>query len=112
MVVLRLKRMGRRHRPFYRLNAMDKRQPRNGRPIEQLGWYDPIAPEDKQLSINVDRVNHWLSVGAQPSETVRSLLKRMDVDPTPGKKYEPAPAEPTTAPASEGAAEQPAGESA
>ena len=88
MVVLRLKRMGRRHRPFYRLNAMDKRQPRDGRTIEELGWYDPIAPEDKQLSFNIDRINHWLSVGAQPSETVHSLLKRLDVDPTPGKKYE------------------------
>ena len=47
MVVLRLKRLGRRHRPFYRLNAMDKRAPRDGRVIEELGWFDPIAPEDK-----------------------------------------------------------------
>lgn len=86
MVVLRLMRMGRTHRPFYRLNAMDKRSPRNGRVIEQLGWYDPVAPDDKQLEFDVERINYWLSVGAQPSETVRDLLRRIDVDPTPGKK--------------------------
>ena len=86
MVVLRLKRMGRRHRPFYRLNAMDKRAPRDGRVIEELGWFDPIAPEDKQISFKADRVDYWLSVGAQPSRTVVSLLKRADIDPTPGKK--------------------------
>ena len=90
MVVLRLKRMGRRHRPFYRLNAMDRRAPRDGRVIEELGWYDPLAPEDRQLSLKVDRIDHWLSVGAQPSRTVRSLLRRIDVDQTPGKKVAPA----------------------
>ena len=88
MVVLRLKRMGRKHRPFYRLNAMDRRSPRDGRVIEQIGWYDPLAPEDRQLSIKVDRADYWLSVGAQPSRTVTSLLKRVGCDPTPGKKLE------------------------
>jgi len=88
MVVLRLKRMGRTHRPFFRLNAMDKRAPRDGRVIEELGWYDPVAPEDKQLNFKIERINHWLSVGAQPSETVASLLRRLDVDPKPGKKVE------------------------
>jgi len=88
MVVLRLKRMGRAHRAFFRLNAMDKRAPRDGRVIEELGWYDPVAPEDKQLNFNIERVNHWLSVGAQPSETVASLLRRLDVDPKPGKQIE------------------------
>ncbi len=86
MVVLRLKRLGRRHRPFYRLNAMDKRAPRNGRVIEELGWFDPLAPEDKQISFKPDRIDYWLSVGAQPSRTVVTLLKRADIDPTPGKK--------------------------
>ena len=61
---------------LYRLNAMDKRAPRNGRVIEELGWFDPIAPEDKQLSLKPDRIDYWLSVGAQPSRTVVSLLKR------------------------------------
>ena len=88
MVVLRLKRFGRRHRPFYRLCAMDKRSPRDGRVIEELGWFDPIANEDKQLNINTERADYWLSVGAQPSQTVATLLRRVDCDPTPGKKIE------------------------
>ncbi len=76
-VRLRLKRFGRRHRSFYRVNAMDSRAPRDGRVIEELGWYDPEAKEpDKQLSLNRERIEYWLSVGAQPSETVAQLLKR------------------------------------
>ncbi|MDP6602186.1 MAG: 30S ribosomal protein S16 [Phycisphaerales bacterium] len=86
MVVLRLKRLGRRHRPFYRVNAMDRRAPRDGRVIEELGWFDPIAPEDKQVSLKEDRINYWLSVGAQPSRTVASLLKKNGIEPTSGKK--------------------------
>lgn len=89
MVRLRLKRFGRKHHPFYRLNAMDSRSPRNGRVIEELGWYDPIVKDtDKQYKINADRVKYWLSVGAQPSETVAGLLKQAGLDPTPGKIYE------------------------
>lgn len=91
MVVMRMKRMGRTHRPFYRINVMDKRAPRDGRVIEELGWYDPTAAEDRQVSFKVDRVNYWLSVGAQPSDTVRSLLRKNDIDPTPGKKLEEQP---------------------
>jgi small subunit ribosomal protein S16 len=76
-VKLRLKRFGRRHRSFYRLNAMDSRKPRDGRVIEELGWYDPEVKEpDKQISLNRERIEYWLSVGAQPSETVSKLLKR------------------------------------
>lgn len=86
MVVLRLKRMGRRHRPFFRLNAMDQRSPRDGRVIEELGWFDPIAAEEKQLNLKNDRIDYWLSVGAQPSQTVKSLLKRVGIEPKPGKK--------------------------
>jgi small subunit ribosomal protein S16 len=86
MVVLRLKRLGRTHRPFFRLNAIDKRAPRDGRVIEELGWYDPIAAEDKQLNLKIERIDYWLSVGAQPSDTVKSLLRRLNVDPKAGKK--------------------------
>ena len=91
MVVLRLKRMGRRHRPFYRLCAMDRRVACNGKAIEELGWYDPIAPEDKQVSLKIDRIDYWLSVGAQPSRTVTSMLRKAGCDPKPGKKPETSP---------------------
>jgi len=75
-VRLRLKRFGRRHRSFYRLNAVDSRTPRDGRVIEELGWYDPQAKDaDQQVKLDRERIEHWLSVGAQPSETVRDLLK-------------------------------------
>ena len=89
MVRLRLKRFGRRHHPFYRLNAMDIRTRRDGREIEQLGFYDPCnKDEDKQFHVKADRVQYWLSVGAQPSETVAALLKKAGIDPTPGQKAE------------------------
>ncbi len=79
-VKLRLKRFGRRHRSFFRLNAMDIHSPRDGRVIEELGWYDPNAQEtDKRSSLNRERIEYWLSQGAQPSDTVRDLLKRSGV---------------------------------
>ena len=87
MVKIRMQRMGRTHHPFYRINAMDARSPRNSRVIEALGHYDPhLADEAKQATINEERVKYWLSVGAQPSDTVAMLLKRNGIDPTPGKK--------------------------
>jgi len=77
VVKLRLKRFGRRNRPFYRLNAIDQRTARDGRVIEELGFYDPIEKDaEKAVRINGERVNHWLSVGAQPSETVARLLSQ------------------------------------
>jgi small subunit ribosomal protein S16 len=78
MVRIRLKKMGRRNRPFYRINAIEKRAPRDGRILENLGWYDPIAKdEDKQIFVKNDRVEHWLSVGAQPSDTVKDILVKV-----------------------------------
>ena len=59
---------------------MDSRAPRDGKVIEELGWYDPQAAEaDKQVSLNRERIEYWLSVGAQPSDTVRDLLKRQGI---------------------------------
>ena len=76
-VKLRLKRFGRRHKSFYRLNAMDVRSPRDGRVVEELGWYDPNAAEpEKRVSLNRERVEYWLGKGAVPSETVRDLLRK------------------------------------
>ncbi|MCD6365113.1 MAG: 30S ribosomal protein S16 [Planctomycetes bacterium] len=72
-----MKRFGRRNRSFFRLNAMDGRSPRDGRVIEELGWYDPNSKDpDKQLSLKMERIEYWLSVGAQPSDTVRQLIER------------------------------------
>lgn len=77
MVRIRLKRMGRRNRPFYRINAVEKRAKRDGRVIENLGWYDPEARDvDKQVSLKEERIKHWLSQGAQPSDTVNDLLAK------------------------------------
>ena len=79
-VRLRLKRLGRRHRPFYRVAAMDSRNARDGRVIEELGCYDPIAKDpDQQVTLKRERIEYWLSVGAQPSDTVRNLLKRQGI---------------------------------
>ena len=76
-VTLRLKRFGRRGRAFFRLNAVDSRRPRDGRVLEELGWYDPLAKTpDRQVSLNRERIEYWLGVGAQPSDTVCDLLKR------------------------------------
>ena len=66
---------------------MDARSARDSRAIEELGHFDPMQEDDaKALVLNTERVEYWLSVGAQPSDTVRTLLKRAGIDPTPGKK--------------------------
>jgi len=77
VVKLRLKRMGRRHRPFYRISAMDSREPRDGRVLEELGFYDPLATDDaRRVKINSERVRYWLGQGAQASDTVGQLLRK------------------------------------
>ena len=73
MVRLRLTRMGAKKKPFYRIVAADQRAPRDGRFIEQLGYYDPMK-EPIDLKINLERVDYWLGTGAQPTETVSSLI--------------------------------------
>lgn len=76
-VRIRLKRMGRRNRPFFRICAFDAREERDGRSIEQLGTYDPMEKEEeKKVVLKKERVEYWLSVGAQPTETVASILKK------------------------------------
>jgi small subunit ribosomal protein S16 len=75
-----MKRMGRRHCPTYRLAAVDVRASRDGRVLEELGSYDPNQKDrQRQAQLKTDRIQYWLSVGAQPSETVRDLLKREGV---------------------------------
>lgn len=82
-VRLRLKRMGRIHRPFYRVCAMDCRSPRDGKVIEELGYYDPLVKEtDARAVLNGERIAYWLGVGAQPSEKVQVLIRKYGKDGT------------------------------
>jgi small subunit ribosomal protein S16 len=75
--------MGRHKKPFYRINAVEKQIRRDGRVLENLGWYNPLAlDESKQVHIDEDRLKHWLSVGAQPSDTVRDFLAKRKLIPT------------------------------
>ncbi len=102
MVRIRMKSMGRRHRPFFRICAIDSRRPRDGRPIEELGHYDPMSRNpETQTVLDVSRTRYWLSVGAQPSEKVQALLRKLKVKkPAPGEPWQVAqPTAPTAAPA-------------
>jgi len=74
MVKIRLKRMGQKKAPFYRIVVADSRSPRDGRFIEQIGYYDPTK-EPMDLKIDEERANAWLGDGAQPTDTVNRLLK-------------------------------------
>ena len=82
-VKIRLKKLGRTHRPFFRVCAMDARSPRDGRVIEELGTYDPMVPNtDARAILNGERIVHWLSVGAQPTPKVGTLIKKYGKDGT------------------------------
>ena len=130
-VRIRMKKMGRKHQPFYRICAIDGRAPRDGKVLEELGHYDPLVKEtDARAILNGERINYWLSVGAQPSDKVRVLIKKYGVNgthleqqksalervkinkpmaPPPRVVLRPKPAEPAAPeaePAAEPAAEQ------
>jgi len=75
-VRIRLKRMGRRNRPFYRIVVADSRSPRDGRFIETLGHYDPLT-DPAVIKVDEERVRKWIESGAEPTETVKSLLSRL-----------------------------------
>ncbi|ABY94930.1 ribosomal protein S16 [Thermoanaerobacter mathranii subsp. mathranii str. A3] len=74
-VRIRLKRFGAKKRPFYRIVVADSRSPRDGRFIDEIGYYNPIA-QPAEIKIDVEKAKKWLSVGAQPSDTVKSLFKK------------------------------------
>ena len=74
-VKIRLRRMGRKKRPFYRVIVADSRSPRNGRFIEEIGWYDPLQ-DPGVIKIDEEKAKKWLANGAQPTDTARSLLKK------------------------------------
>src|SRR5688572_20492019 len=76
-VKIRMKKFGRLHRPFFRICATDTRSPRDGKVIEELGTYDPMVLDtDARAVFNTERVDYWLSVGAQPSERVKVLIRK------------------------------------
>ncbi|NBT12242.1 MAG: 30S ribosomal protein S16 [Planctomycetia bacterium] len=109
-----MKRMGRKNRAYYRICATDKRSPRDGREIEVLGTYDPSVPDtDARCTLDGQRLQYWLSVGAQPSPTVRVLIKKYGPTGTRVKEMETARApvaevpvaETAEAPVSEASAE-------
>jgi small subunit ribosomal protein S16 len=78
VVKLRLRRMGAKKRPSYRIVAADSRSPRDGAFIESVGFYDPIT-DPATINVNLDRARHWIDNGAQPTDTVRSILTRAGV---------------------------------
>ena len=78
-VKIRLKRMGTKRRPYYRIVVMDSRAPRDGRTIDEVGLYHPIEAEGKQVSIKEDKVKEWLSKGARPTITVKRLLNKNNI---------------------------------
>ena len=80
MVRIRLQRLGRRNRSYFRIVVTDARVKRQGLYLEKVGQYDPVEQDkEKQLAVNAERVKHWLERGAQPSDAVVSLLKKKGV---------------------------------
>ena len=77
MVKIRLRRMGAKKAPFYRIVVADSRCPRDGRFIEEIGTYDPMA-EGEMIKVDLERAKYWISNGAQPTETVRGLLTKVE----------------------------------
>lgn len=76
-VRIRMKQMGRKHRPYYRICAVDSRSPRDGKVIEEIGTYDPKIPDvDARVVMNQERLSYWLGVGAKPSEHVAVFIKK------------------------------------
>lgn len=74
-VKIRLRRMGAKKAPFYRIVVADSRFPRDGRSLEEIGYYNPLT-DPAEVKVNNERAAYWLSKGAQPSDTVRALLKK------------------------------------
>lgn len=78
MVKIRLRRMGAKKAPYYRIIVADSRCPRDGRFIEELGTYDPMAGGEQRIKVDMERAQYWIANGAQPTETVRGLLKKVE----------------------------------
>ena len=94
-LAMRLARGGRKKRPFYRIVVADKRMPRDGRYIERLGTYNPLLNKDDEnrVTLNEDRIKHWLGEGAQPSYRVATFLGKAGIIPMPEQRNNPQKAE-------------------
>jgi small subunit ribosomal protein S16 len=112
VVRIRLKRMGRTHRPFYRISVMDAHMKRDGKTIEDIGHYDPMVPDKSQrVTLNLERLDYWIGVGAQPTEKVAVLIKKLrkndwgatNTPPEALAPKQPDPPAPEEAPAEEAA---------
>ena len=88
MVKIRLRRFGKRNTPVYRVVVADKRSPRDGRIIEEIGTYDPLLKKNN-FTLKLDRVDYWLGVGAQPSDTVASFIRKARKGPVEEADEEP-----------------------
>ena len=95
-VKIRLARGGAKKRPYYRIVATDSRTPRDGRFLEKLGTYHPLLPSDdpKRVTLNEDRVKHWLDNGAKPSERVAIFLGQAGIAPMPAQPNRPSKSRP------------------
>src|SRR5688572_30601730 len=97
-VSIRLRREGARNRPYYKVVVADSRSPRDGKFIEIIGTYDPKKP-DHNSTLKLDRIDHWISKGAQPSDTVRSLIKKnKNQSESPATEVTPSAAPESSAP--------------
>jgi small subunit ribosomal protein S16 len=93
-----MKKLGRRHRPFFRVCVMNGSAPRDGKAIEEVGHYDPMVRDKSQrIKLNMERIDYWISVGAQPSEKVAALIKKAKTGSF-GTAAEPPPMIPPKAP--------------
>lgn len=78
MVKIRLRRMGAKKAPYYRIVVADSRCPRDGRFVEEIGTYDPMADDAQKIKVDMERAQYWIANGAQPTDTVRGLLKKVE----------------------------------
>jgi small subunit ribosomal protein S16 len=76
--MIRLARIGKKKKAFYRVVVIEKTRPRNGRVVENVGTYDPLK-KPAEVKLNAERVKHWLGLGAQPSDTVRSFIRSQKI---------------------------------
>ncbi|HXL22655.1 MAG TPA: 30S ribosomal protein S16 [Candidatus Dormibacteraeota bacterium] len=78
MLTIRLSRIGKKKKPFYRVVVIERTRPRDGRVKENVGTYDPLK-KPAEIKLDAERIKHWLGVGAQPSDTVRSLIRKQKI---------------------------------